>query len=147
RGVIGVVAVGVIQDGGASVVAAISVGLSEAEIAEEVYARYGAEERRRHRVGGVERGGSVGVGNVDGVDRGHVAHEGQVLVVSGAVQTELGLGTETGDELIALAANAAIKAVRDFDAVNRQTKERELVQEDARGDAEAGVGDDVIKDK
>jgi hypothetical protein len=147
RSVVDVVAEGVIQDGGASVVAAISVGLSEAEIAEGVYARYGAEERRRHRVGGVERGGGVGVGNVDGVDRGNVAHEGQVLVVGGAVQSELGLGAEAGDELIALVANAALKAVRKFDAANRETKGRELVEEDARGDAEAGVGDDVIKDK
>ncbi len=147
RGVVDVVAEGVIQDGGASVVAAISVGLSEAEIAEGVYARYGSQEGRRHRVGGVERGGGVGVGNVDGVDRGDVAHEGQVPVVGGAVQTELGLGAEAGDELIALAANAALNAVRDFDAVNRETKGRELVEENARGDAEAGIGDDVIKDK
>ena len=62
-------------------------------------------------------------------------------------RASLGLGAEAGDELIALAANAAIKAVRDFDAVNRETKGRELVEEDARGDAEAGIGDDVIKDK
>jgi hypothetical protein len=147
RCVIDVVAEGVIQDGGASIVAAISVGLSEAEFAESVYARYGAEERRRHRVGGVERGGGVGIGNVDGVNRRDVAHESQVLVVGGAVQSELRLGAEAGDELIALAANAALKAVREFDAVNRKPKGRELVEEDARGDAEAGIGDDVIKHK
>lgn len=63
------------------------------------------------------------------------------------MQTELGLGTEAGDQLIALAANAAVKAVGDFDAVNSETKGSELVEEDARGDAEAGIGDDVIKYK
>ena len=42
RGVVNVVAEGVLQDGGTSVVAAIGVGLSEAEIAQGVYARYGA---------------------------------------------------------------------------------------------------------
>jgi hypothetical protein len=52
------------------------------------------------------------------------------------VQSEFGLGTEAGDELIALAANAAIKAVRDFDAVDRETKGSELVEEDARSDAD-----------
>ncbi len=72
-------AVGVVEDGGAAVVATVGIGLGEGEVAVGVDGTDGAEEVDADRIGRVDCAGSVGVGGVDGVDGSDVTHEGKHL--------------------------------------------------------------------
>jgi hypothetical protein len=82
-GVEEVCTVAVVQDGGATVDTALSVGLGEGELAVAIDGGYGAVEVRADGVGGINDAGRVGVGDVEGIDRRDVAHEGEELAVGG----------------------------------------------------------------
>ncbi len=139
--------VGVVEDGGAAVVAAVGVGFCEGEVARGVDGGYSAEEVDADGIGGVDCAGGVGVGGVDGVDGGDVTHEGEHGAVGGEMEGHLGLGAEAGDELVAARFYVAEGAVGNFEAVKEDAEGSDLIEEDFRGDAEGGVGNDVVEDE
>jgi hypothetical protein len=73
-GVEEVLAITVVEDCGAAVIATIGVGLGEGELAIAADGGNSAVEVDADRIGGIDRARGIGVRDVDGVDRGDVAH-------------------------------------------------------------------------
>ncbi len=97
RGVDDIGAVAVIEDRGAAVVAAVGVGQGEAELAAAVELGDHAVVAARHRVRRVDDSRRVGVGHIERVRPGEVAHERHVPAVGRQVERQLGLGREARD--------------------------------------------------
>jgi len=139
--------VGVVEDRGAAVVAAVGVGFGEGELAVAVDGGDGAEEVDADGVGGIDDAGCVGVGGVNGVNGSDVTHEREQLAIGGEVQRYLGLGAEAGDELIAAGMDVSLQTVRNFEAVEEEAEGRDLIEEDLRGNAKATVDGVVVEDE
>jgi len=120
--------VGVVEDRGAAVVAAVGVGLGEGELTVAVDGGDGAEEVDADGVGGIDDARRIGVGGVNGVDGSDVTHEREQLAIGGEVQRYLGLGAEASDELIAAGMDAALQTVRNFETVEEEAEGCDLVE-------------------
>src|SRR5579872_963883 len=65
-----------IEDGRTPVIAAVRVGFREVELPEGIELRDGAVNRLRYRISRIDDERRVGVGNIQHIDRGNIAHEG-----------------------------------------------------------------------
>ncbi len=135
----------VIQDRRAPVVPAIGIRLGEIDVAPAIHAGDSAIVRIRNGIRGVDHARRVRVRDVERVHRSNVPHEGQVVVVGGEVQSQFRLRAEAADELIARAGDVVHHAVGYFKRADGEAPRRDLVEEDARSDAEAAIDGSVVE--
>ena len=109
-----------------------------------IHLRHGAVKTLRDRIRRIDNPRGVGIGNVDCVDRRHIAHKGQVLAISREIQSQFRFRGEAGDHLVLRGRHSFLRAVRHLKRGKKRTGRSDLIEEHLRRNTEAAIDETVV---
>jgi len=137
-------AVGIVQNDGSAVVAAVGVGQREVEIGVLIHLGYGTVSILSYRVGRIDNAGSIGIRDIDRIDRRKVPHKGQVLVIAREIQRYFGFGREAGYQLVGCGGDTVLQTVRYLQRGKARTGRTDLIEKDGGSNAKTAIGKGVV---